>query len=167
MKRLAMFLMTFVLVFGLSTAAFAEDERVTPRFGLGVGLGLESGHGVAGIIYAPMVVAPFLKLEPEIGLFQRSSTHGSGDYESTTTNTDFRFGFGTYFMIPIEELDFSVGLKLGLAYSGSETTTSLADESSNNKYLAMDVGPAAGLEYYFGEHFSLGADVYFRFAFEL
>ena len=179
MRRLAVSLVALALVFGLSTAAFAEDERVTPRFGVGVGLGLDlgsiltTGTGFSGTISAPMVVAPFLKVEPEISLWHFGSTSKEGDYTSSTSITDFGFGVGTYFLIPIEELELSVGLKLGINYLGMTDTEEdeiqgkTVTEEDSDKFLSLDIGPAASLEYYFGEHFSLGADIYLSFAFKV
>jgi hypothetical protein len=104
-------------------------------------------------IYLP-VVTPSFRLEPEIGLLRGSSS--DDNFESTSTA--FSVGSGLFLNRPVEASTMLYGgVRLGAVFLSESFESEFGDDDDESR-TDFFVGPAAGGEHFFSEHFSLGGE---------
>jgi Outer membrane protein beta-barrel domain len=147
MKKLLVALAALVV----STAAHAQEAR--RPFGLGISIvPLESAGATPTIeVYAPIAIAPNLRVEPSLGI----ETH---DQPGNGTDTrDVTIGAGLFYVQKLAApFDLYMGGRLALNFAHASTPTPGGTVSDSGTDVV--VAAAIGGEQYLSSHFSLGAE---------
>jgi hypothetical protein len=146
-----------LLLASLLTALPSQAQEA--RVGLGVGISPSSLNVVdVDRLLAPLsiylpVVTPSFRLEPEIGLLRGSSS--DDDFESTSTA--FSMGAGLFLNRPMDASTLLYGgVRLGTLFLSDTIESEFGDEDESR--TDFFVGPSAGGEHFFSDHFSLGGE---------
>ena len=152
-------------------AATAQDDAVAARTRVGIGasvnmggvglLGVESGIAFTPIgmmnLHLPILTAGGLRIEPEFGYFNYSSSNSFA--ESSTTA--LRLGVGVaWAWEPLERTSLYVGPKIGLSFRSTDYDQDeggfdvLEDDDATDFWI----GAAVGGEGFVTEGFSLGLE---------
>jgi hypothetical protein len=134
MKKLALALTALCL----ATPALAQDAR--RQFGIGISITPEADAGLSPVeVYAPINIAPQLRLEPSLGL-------RTGDDSS-----DITLGVGGFYVAPLaQQVDLYMGGRLKLNFADDDAN----DESGTD----VSIAGALGGEYYLVPRFSVGLE---------
>jgi hypothetical protein len=139
-KKLALALAALAL----ATPALAQDAA-RPQFGIGIAIVPLDSPGQTIEVYAPINVAPQLRLEPSLGI---STSDGPGNDTS-----NFTLGLGAFYVSRLAaQLDMYAGGRLKLNFASVDAGTT--DDSGTDISLAG----ALGGEYYLVPRFSLGLE---------
>lgn len=136
----------------LSATANAQEAARRP-FGLGISIVPLEGAGAPTIeVYAPIAIAPNLRVEPSIGILTRDRSAGEVD------SRDVTLGVGLFYVQRVAEpVDLYMGGRFKLNFA--KLDNGVADDSGTDVILAA----AVGAEHYFATHFSLGAEAQLGF----
>ncbi len=176
-RRNTLFILASVLFFLSVTFLQASVVRAqeTVRFGIGVGVSplaiagdVESKFMAAGFenFYFPIQVGPYIKVEPEIGLYFFSTDQtvqdSSGSVIEHTARQIVRTGIGVFYTWkPDSVFMMYIGGRTGILSSERQTThsrqSSIPDFDRN--WAVYYAGAGLGAEYFFSHHFSLGAEL--------
>ncbi len=145
----------------LAIAPDALAQQKEPvKVGLGLGLNLNqlaqpADLNFAGLtpvaIYVPVQVSPNLRIEPWLGFWTHSQNGPASLYA-------WDLGLGAlYYFLPASPFGFYGGGRLGLTFSGGETTTpgGVTTSTSETDFRIM---AACGAEYFIAPRFSVGAE---------
>jgi hypothetical protein len=168
------FLITFFLV-TLTILTFSQTEEDNVQFGLGVCLSGQlsvytdyGGPTQFQIISQPINMAnftmiikgSFFRFEPSIGYSTISINNSSAGYSSELSNSNLRLGAVIAFNSDaIESVNFYYGLNFGFILNSYKYSSSSSNGSSDDSKIDFFIGPAAGGEYMFNRHFSLGGEI--------
>jgi hypothetical protein len=140
-----------------------------PGLHLGVGVSLNPAaiinpdNGVflpvgLGNIYLPVQLVPWVRLEPEVGLFRVSQKASGTGFSSSETSTVLRLGIGVFYVFPADHgFRAYIGPRAGLIRTSDKFELS-GSPSTSTKRTDHFLGIALGGEYLFTPHFSLGAE---------
>ncbi len=132
----------------LSAVASAQDAR--RPFGLGVSISPETALTPTIEVYAPIAIAPMLRVEPSLGIFTQ-------DRDGVDRN-DVTLGVGLFYVQRVAApVDLYMGGRLKLNFASEDD--GVDDESGTDVTLAA----AIGAEHYLATHFSLGAEAQLGF----
>jgi hypothetical protein len=138
------------LVFALAALALAgtasaQDAR--RPFGVGISIDTSAALNPAIEVYAPIAIAPTLRVEPSLGIFTQDASGGGTD------RSDFTVGVGLFYVQRVAApVDVYMGGRLKLNFASEDN--GVDDESGTDVTLAA----AIGAEHYLATHFSLGAE---------
>lgn len=143
----------------VAPAALAQQKDAV-KVGLGLGMNLSqivqpgtlNFANVAPVaIYVPVQVNPSLRIEPWLGFWTWSQNGPDSTYA-----WDLGVG-GLYYFQHASPLGLYLGGRLGLTFSGGETTTGggVTTTSSETDFRIMGV---CGAEYFISPRFSIGAE---------
>jgi hypothetical protein len=153
-------------------AASAQDQE--PRmFGIGVSLNPSSLISISEEVqpfflpigftnfYFPINVSRNFRVEPEGGIFTISASNVSIDPfigRSASSSSFLRLGLGLFYVMPLQSaFNAYIGPRIGmLSQSSTRTSTGSDDRKMSERDLFL--GGAAGGEYFFSQHFSLGGE---------
>ena len=165
-KTVVSLVLLFVMVF--SHIGFTQDDDLSDnnvKFGMGVELTtsinalFSDNLGTAHSIYLPILINNQFKLEPFIGFWRNN--YENGDYESS--NTYMSLGGGAFFTMPHNQYNAYIGGRAALTFNNeTEKDYPYTDTDKRNRKF-FEIGPAVGGEYFLGEHFSLGGEVWVKF----
>jgi hypothetical protein len=153
--RFTLRLLALLLLFGGLSTAHAQT-----RVGVGVALsssGLDNSAEVVeqflspASVFVPITFGSF-RVEPEIGLFTLSAEEDR-DSDSVTT---VQLAVGLFGTTQRDATLFYYGGRIGATFVNSSFEFGNFDASSSQTNLLL--APAAGAEYFFSPHFSLGAE---------
>jgi hypothetical protein len=169
----------FIILALISGSALAQtEEKIT----IGVGLsyspfavpGDDGGHfGTAGMtnFFVPMQFGPYIRFEPELGLYfksyQEQAVDSSGPVKDTfQRNADqqiVRAGFGVFYTKQVDSVfQFGIGARLGILSSEYEMHQSRASvQDTDIHYGVFYLGGAFTVEYFVSKHFSIGGELQF------
>lgn len=136
----------------LSVTASAQDAR--RPFGLGVSIVPLEAAGVVRTVevYAPIAIAPTLRIEPSLGIFTQDGPSGSDD------TADVTVGVGLFYVQRLAApFDLYMGGRFKLNFASVDD--GVDDDTGTDVILAAAVGG----EHYFATHFSLGAEAQLGF----
>ena len=146
------------LVFALAAlalAATAGAQEARRPFGLGVAIVPLEGAGISPPtieVYAPIAVAPTLRVEPSLGIFTQDAP--AGDFDTR----DITLGVGLFYVQRIAApVDLYMGGRFKLNFANVDDGVN--DDSGTDVILAA----AVGAEHYLATHFSLGAEAQLGF----
>ena len=169
-------LLALILVMATFSPSFAQHEE---NISFGVGLsyspsavpGDDQGHfGTAGMtnFFVPMQFGPYIRFEPELGLFfknyQEEIPDSSGStFLRTSDQQIIRAGFGLFYTKqPDSDFQFGIGGRIGVIsseYEMHQATTGVQD--SDIHYGIFYLGGAFTVEYFVSKHFSFGGELQF------
>ena len=150
------------------------EEKI--QFGVGVSYvpfavpGDIDGHfGTAGMtnFFIPMQFGPYIRFEPELGLFFKSYQEQLPDSSSTYMRTSdqqiVRAGFGVFYTRqPDKDFQFGIGARIGIMSSEYEThQNKAAIQDSDVHYGVFYLGGSFSVEYFVSQHFSIGGELQF------
>ncbi|WP_242341180.1 MULTISPECIES: outer membrane beta-barrel protein [Anaeromyxobacter] len=135
----------------LSATAHAQDAR--RPFGLGISIVPLEGAGPPTIeVYAPINVAPTLRIEPSLGVLTQDRPAGQVD------RSDVTVGVGVFYVQRLAApFDLYMGGRFKLNFASRDNGTN--DESGTDVILAAAIGG----EHYLTTNFSLGAEAQLGF----
>jgi len=150
MKKLVVALAALLVSF----AAHAQEARRPVGMGISI-VPLEAGASPAGTptieVYAPIAIAPTLRLEPSLGI-QTHDVSGNG-----TDTRDITIGAGLFYVQRVAgPFDMYMGGRLKLNFAHASTTTPGGTVSDSGTDVL--VAAAIGGEDYLSPHFSIGAE---------
>jgi hypothetical protein len=127
-------------------ASAQASQPARPKLGVGVAV-VPSGPLTATEIYAPISVAPNLRVEPSVGIL----TIDTGP----VSTRDLTLGAGVFALMRIGPgTDLQYGGRLKLGFASVSTDGPGGDDSGTDVVLAG----ALGAEHWLGDHFSLGLE---------
>lgn len=177
---------SFTAVMVVASSAAAQGATGSAHndgfhMGLGAGIGLVSpiifDDDVAfmgpagGSVLLPMDIAGAVRLEPEIGFFHWATDEEDGGSRSTSL---VRPGLGVFGIIGLgQDAMVTLGGRLGPQFVSSSSVTTIPgvppepDQEITISRSRVDfwLSPAVGGEYFFNQHFSLGAETQINFVF--
>jgi hypothetical protein len=134
-----------------ATAGAREARR---PFGVGVAIVPLEGAGISPPtieVYAPIAVAPKLRVEPSLGIVTRDRSGG-------TDTRDVTLGVGLFYVQPLAApFDLYMGGRVKLNFANVDDGVN--DDSGTDVILAAAIGG----EHYLATHFSLGAEAQLGF----
>jgi hypothetical protein len=158
--------------------AFAQtDSTHEENISFGVGLsyspfavpGDDQGHfGTAGMtnFFVPMQFGPYIRFEPEFGLFfknyQEQVPDSSGStFLRTSDQQIVRAGFGLFYTKqPDKDFQYGLGARIGIISSEYEMHQAKATvQDSDIHYGIFYLGGALSVEYFVSKHFSFGGEL--------
>ncbi|HET6402289.1 MAG TPA: hypothetical protein VFH95_12955 [Candidatus Kapabacteria bacterium] len=171
-------LLAFALLATISSPSFAQHEE---NISFGVGLsyspfavpGDDHGHfGTPGMtnFFVPMQFGPYIRFEPELGLFFKNyqeqvpdSSGASSTFLRTSDQQIVRAGFGIFYTKqPDKDFQYGLGARIGIIsseYEMHQARTGVLD--SNIHYGVFYLGGAFSVEYFVSKHFSFGGELQF------
>jgi hypothetical protein len=137
----------------LALSATANAQEARRPFGLGISIVPLEGVSPATIeIYAPIAIAPNLRVEPSLGILTQDRSAGDVD------SRDVTIGVGLFYVQRVAApVDLYMGGRLKLNFA--KVDNGAADDSGTDVILAA----AVGAEHYLATHFSLGAEAQLGF----
>jgi len=176
-ERNIWFLLASILLF-LSLTLFQAQRAMaqeTVRFGIGVGVSplaiagdVESKFTAGGFenFYFPIQIGPYIKVEPEIGLYffttDQTVQDSSGSVIEHTARQIVRTGIGVFYTWrPDSVFTMYLGGRTGILSSERQITHSRQSSIANfdRNWAVYYAGAGLGAEYFFSHHFSLGAEL--------
>lgn len=137
-------------VAALALSATAQAQEARRPFGLGIAIVPLEPWNVE--VYAPISVAPVLRIEPSLGISTRDE---SGD---GTDTSDITLGVGMFYVQRVAApFDLYMGGRLKLNFASVDN--GVTDDSGTDVSLAAAVGG----EHYLATNFSLGAEAQLGF----
>ena len=135
----------------LSATAHAQDAR--RPFGLGISIvPLESVSPRTIEVYAPISIAPTLRIEPSLGVFTQDAPAGHVD------TTDVTVGVGLFYVQRLAApFDLYMGGRFKLNFASFDDGVN--DDTGTDVTLAAAIGG----EHYLATNFSLGAEAQLGF----
>jgi len=153
MKKLVFALAALALAAtaGAQEATAGAQEARRP-FGLGVSIQPEADLSPTIEVYAPIAIAPQLRVEPSLGIVTQDRS-GAG-----TDTRDVTIGVGLFYVQPVAApFDLYMGGRLKLNFASEDN--GVDDDSGTDVILAAAIGG----EHYLTTHFSLGAEAQLGF----
>jgi hypothetical protein len=171
-------LLLLLFLAAVSKPAFAQQEE---KISFGVGLsytpsaipGDDQGHfGTAGMtnFFVPMQFGPYIRFEPELGLFFKSyqeeipdSMGSSTTFLRTSDQQIVRAGFALFYTKqPDKDFQFGIGGRIGVISSEYEMHQAKAGvQDTDIHYGIFYLGAAFTVEYFIFKHFSFGGELQF------
>ncbi|HWF43465.1 MAG TPA: outer membrane beta-barrel protein [Candidatus Kapabacteria bacterium] len=173
----AVLLLASAALYIVDDASAQTEEQIT--FGVGVTFspqaipGDDEGRfGTAGMtnFSIPMQFGPYIRFEPEFGLFFKSyqeqlldTATPNGIYVHTLDHQVVRAGFGVFYTRqPTSDFQFGLGGRMGVISSEYETHYEKAGiDDTDTHYGVFYLGGSLTVEYYFSRHFSIGGELQF------
>jgi len=173
-------ILSILLLVTISSMAFAQaEEKIS--FGVGVsyypaaipGDDSYGGHfGAAGLtdFFVPMQFGPYIRFEPELGLFFKSfqeqipdSAGASSTYLRTADQQIVRAGFGLLYTKQVDSVfQFGLGARLGIMSSEYEMHQNKDGvQDTDVHYGIFYLGGVFSVEYFLSQHFSVGGELQF------
>jgi hypothetical protein len=174
-------LLSVVLLVSSVSAALAQTEPATfeggaekIRFGIGISYsplaipGDDGGRfGTAGMtdFFVPMQFGPYIRFEPEVGIFlksyQEQLSDSSGAYQRTSNHQIVRTGFGIFYTRQVDKVfQFGIGARIGIMSSEYEThQEKVGVQDTDAHYAIFYLGGSFSVEYYISQHFSIGGEL--------
>jgi hypothetical protein len=158
----------FILLICLLGSSFAQSKT---QVGIGVAIvdlqklfemSTSGGVGANASITVPIITAPGFRIEPEVGYFSASS---SADITGTTaeeTATSWTIGVGIFPQTVFSDFTLYYGGRVG--YLTQKLTQEFGTSKDEETTSGFFIAPAIGGEYYFSDHFSIGAEALIVFA---
>lgn len=139
-------------VAALALSATANAQEARRPFGLGISIEPLVAVSPTIEVYAPIAIAPNLRVEPSLGILTRDGPANSVD------RSDVTVGVGLFYVQRVAApVDLYMGGRLKLNFASEDDGTN--DDSGTDVILAA----AIGAEHYFVTHFSLGAEAQLGF----
>ncbi|ABS26271.1 outer membrane beta-barrel protein [Anaeromyxobacter sp. Fw109-5] len=135
-----------------ATAVQAQEAQAQARRPFGLGIAIVPLEPWNVEIYAPLAVAPNIRVEPSLGVSTRDESAGGQDTRDVT------IGVGLFYVAPVATaFDLYMGGRLKLNFA--KVDNGVNDESGTDVSLAAAIGG----EHYLATHFSLGAEAQLGF----
>jgi hypothetical protein len=136
-----------------ATAAQAQEtQQAQARRPFGVGIAIVPLEPWTVEVYAPIALAPTVRVEPSLGISTRDESAGGVDERDVT------IGVGLFYVAPVAtSFDLYMGGRLKLNFAKVDDGAN--DESGTDVSLAGAIGG----EHYLATHFSLGAEAQLGF----
>lgn len=161
-----LWLPTLLLVF------LAAPAQAQSPWKLGIGISLnqvladldeESAFAIPiNNLHFPVAFGEHLLLEPEVGMTRGKQTVEVLGIRQEFRATIWRLGIGIFYRFPATE---DLRVYLGPRFKWMRTTASEDDGTEKTEFAETDIsiGAAAGGEYFFSSHFSLGGEAQFNY----
>ncbi len=167
-----------ILVVTISLPALAQDTTHTEAIRIGVGVSYSpfaipgdqySRFETAGMtnFFVPMQFGPYIRFEPEFGLFFKSYNEAvpdsAGSYNRTANTQIVRTGFGVFYTTQLDKaFQWGLGFRIGIMSSETEThQANINIEDTDAHYAIFYLGGAMSVEYFVSKHFSIGGELQF------
>ena len=166
-------LFVVALLLSISGSSLAQTEEKI-QFGVGISYSpfavpgdADGRFGTAGMtnFFVPMQFGPYIRFEPELGLFfksyQEQVPDSSGGHSRTSDQQIVRAGFGVFYTHrPDKDFQFGIGVRIGIMSSEYETHQAAAGvQDTDGHYGIFYLGGAFSVEYYVSPHFSIGGEL--------
>ncbi|MCD4729748.1 MAG: porin family protein [Bacteroidales bacterium] len=166
MKKAILILFALVFsVFMLKSYGQEESEKMKT-----FGLGLHVEQFKMGDVYTDFAVAPankviftinatnHLRIEPEVGF------NFCNDKDNDLKDQSLHTGIGVFYMFQPGKVNIYTGVRFELAQINEEYKSWQTEDKYTDKSVRTTFAPAIGAEYFFGKHFSLGAEIALKYS---